>query len=198
MLLLLVIVMGYLIGGISFSYIVGKLWKGIDIRQHGSGNAGATNTLRVLGTVPGIAVLLLDCFKGVAVVLIAQVVTNKDPILMIVAGIMAIIGHNWPIYLGFKGGKGVATTIGVVATLVFVPSLISAIIALVILFITRYVSLASIVFALLIPIFVFILEYPSIYIIVTLIMAVLVCLRHKENIKRLFNGTERKFGERSM
>ncbi|OEF96022.1 glycerol-3-phosphate 1-O-acyltransferase PlsY [Desulfuribacillus alkaliarsenatis] len=197
MLMLVAILIGYLVGSVSFSYIIGKLWKGIDIRQHGSGNAGATNTLRVLGTVPGIIVLLLDGFKGALAVVIALYISNNDPITMIVAGIAAIIGHNWPIYLKFQGGKGVATTIGVVASLVFIPALLSALIAIVFLALTRYVSLASIIFTVLIPIFILLLDYPITYFVFTIIMAILVCVRHIENIKRLIKGTERKIGERT-
>ena len=192
------VVIGYLLGSISFSFLIGKLWAGIDIREHGSGNAGATNTLRVLGVIPGSIVLLLDGLKGVAAVFLAQFITDGNAVTMILAGIAAIVGHNWPLYLKFKGGKGVATTIGVVASLVFFPALISAIIACIVLALTRYVSLASIVFASCIPIFVWGFDYETIYIVVTVIIAILVWLRHTENIKRLLNGTERKFGEKVM
>ncbi|OEH84782.1 acyl-phosphate glycerol 3-phosphate acyltransferase [Desulfuribacillus stibiiarsenatis] len=188
---------GYLLGSISFSYLVGKYWAGIDIRNFGSGNAGATNTLRVLGVGPGIIVFIFDGLKGVMSVLIAEFISSGDPLVMIVAGISSIVGHNWPIYLKFKGGKGVATTIGVVASLVFWPALYSALIASILLVTTRYVSLASIVFSILIPIFVIFLGYSLSYIIFTILIAILVCLRHKENIKRLLKGTERKFGEKS-
>lgn len=193
-----IIVIGYLVGSISFSYILGKLLRGIDIREYDSGNAGATNTFRTLGIAPGIFVLLFDSLKGAAAVLLASALSAGEPFWMIVGGICAIIGHNWPIYLKFKGGKGVATTIGVVATLVFYPALFAGMIALVVLYFTRYVSLASMVFAILIPIFVLIFDYSGLYIIVTIVMAVLVCIRHRSNIERLRAGTERKLGKRSV
>jgi len=189
------IIISYFLGSISFSFLIGKYWGKIDIREHGSGNAGATNTLRVLGALPGIIVFILDGLKGVLSVLLAYLISANEPIVMISGGIFAIIGHNWPIYLNFKGGKGVATTIGVVASLLFLPFILSAVIACIILIITRYVSLASIIFALFIPIFVIIMDYEIIYQLFSLLLAVLVCIRHKDNIKRLLKGTERKLGK---
>jgi glycerol-3-phosphate acyltransferase PlsY len=189
------IIISYFLGSISFSFLIGKYWGKIDIREHGSGNAGATNTLRVLGALPGIIVFILDGLKGVLSVLLAYLISANEPIVMILGGIFAIIGHNWPIYLNFKGGKGVATTIGVVASLLFLPFILSAVIACIILIITRYVSLASIIFALFIPIFVIIMDYEIIYQLFSLLLAVLVCIRHKDNIKRLLKGTERKLGK---
>jgi len=193
--IIITVIISYLLGSISFSFLIGKYWAGIDIREHGSGNAGATNTLRVLGILPGIIVFILDGLKGALSVLIAYLISTNEPIVMVLGGIFAIIGHNWPVYLRFKGGKGVATTIGVVASLLFLPFIFSAIIACIILIITRYVSLASIIFALFIPIFVIIMDYAIIYQFFSLLLAVLVCIRHKDNIKRLLKGTERKLGK---
>lgn len=122
---LLVIVVSYLLGSVSFSVLLAKLLKGIDIRQYGSGNAGATNTLRVLGKGPAILVLLLDVLKGVAAVWLGTWVGGWGTWVPALCGIAAIIGHNWPLYFRFRGGKGIATTIGVMATLCLWPALLS-------------------------------------------------------------------------
>jgi acyl-phosphate glycerol 3-phosphate acyltransferase len=126
---ILVVFFAYLLGSVSFSYIITKKIAGIDIRQHGSKNAGATNTLRVLGVWPAIVVLLLDAFKGVVAVLVAMALTDAS-IWVVLSGLAAIFGHNWPVYYRFKGGKGIATTIGTVATLGFVPSISAGVIAI--------------------------------------------------------------------
>ncbi|MEW9669730.1 glycerol-3-phosphate 1-O-acyltransferase PlsY [Ammoniphilus sp. 3BR4] len=186
---------GYLLGSISFSYLIAKKVAGIDIRHHGSGNAGATNTLRVLGKGPGMLVLLLDALKGMAAVWLALWISNGDHVIAALAGAAAILGHNWPIFFGFKGGKGVATTIGVIATLSFISFLWSVLITVAVIFITRYVSLGSLVFLALIPIFMYVYEEPQAYIWMAGIVAVLGFARHSQNIVRLLQGTESKLGQ---
>ncbi|KMK76455.1 glycerol-3-phosphate 1-O-acyltransferase PlsY [Alkalihalobacillus pseudalcaliphilus] len=204
-LLVLLIIISYLLGSISFSYIIAQKIKKVDIRQHGSGNAGATNTLRVLGLGPALAVLALDVFKGVVVVWLGFWIAGTElgwsAWFPVAAGLAAIIGHNWPIYYRFKGGKGVATTIGVLATLVFWPALIAGIIAIISIVFTRYVSLGSLLFMLLTPVSTFLLlpyiEYPHVFIYLTLVVAVLSVWRHRTNVLRIFNGTESKIGQKS-
>ncbi|WP_413380463.1 glycerol-3-phosphate 1-O-acyltransferase PlsY [Alkalihalobacillus sp. 1P02AB] len=201
-LLVVTIVFGYLVGSISFSYIIAKKIKKVDIRQHGSGNAGATNTLRVLGVGPAIAVLILDVLKGIIAVWFGYMVATNDlgwfPVL---GGVAAIIGHNWPAYYNFKGGKGVATTIGVLSTLVFWPSLIAGLIAILSIIFTRYVSLGSLLFVLLTPVATFFLlpyyEYPIVFIYLTFVVALLSIWRHRTNVLRIFNGSENKIGQKS-
>ncbi|WP_100372688.1 glycerol-3-phosphate 1-O-acyltransferase PlsY [Bacillus sp. FJAT-45037] len=200
-LLFIVILIGYLLGSISFSYLIAKKIKKVDIRHHGSGNAGATNTLRVLGVGPAITVLSLDIVKGIAAVWIGIFLApDASGIFPAFAGLAAILGHNWPVYFGFRGGKGVATTIGVIATLVFFPALYAGIIAIISILLTRYVSLGSLLFALCTPIFAFLLletyQIPAMYIILTIFVAVLSFWRHRENIQRLLNGTESKIGQK--
>ncbi|GAE25095.1 acyl-phosphate:glycerol-3-phosphate O-acyltransferase PlsY [Halalkalibacter wakoensis JCM 9140] len=200
--LILVILIGYLLGSLSFSYIIAKKIKKVDIRQHGSGNAGATNTLRVLGLGPALCVLALDVLKGIVAVWIGVIFSPDElgwyPAL---AGFAAILGHNWPVYYGFRGGKGVATTIGVLATLVFFPALFAGIIAIGSIFVTRFVSLGSILFAVLTPVFTFFFlayyDYPILYGYLTVIVAVLSVWRHRTNIKRLLAGSESKIGQKS-
>ncbi|MGO4888132.1 glycerol-3-phosphate 1-O-acyltransferase PlsY [Anaerobacillus sp. MEB173] len=207
--LVLSIIIAYLLGSISFSYIIAKKIKKVDIRQHGSGNAGATNTLRVLGVGPAITVLLLDAGKGVAAVFIAYWITGSQFVssssilvetgmIAASAGLAAIIGHNWPIYYGFRGGKGVATTIGVVASLTFFPALISGIITIIIIATTRYVSLGSLAFMTLTPILSVTLfdHYPIGYFYLLCIVALLSYWRHRSNIQRLLTGKESKIGEK--
>lgn len=190
---ILFILLGYIFGSISFSYIVAKRVAGIDIRQHGSKNAGATNTLRLLGKGPAILVLALDALKGIAAVLIAIQLTEL-PWLIMVTGLFAILGHNWPVFFGFKGGKGVATTIGVVFTLAFFPALVAAVIALIIIYIFRYVSLGSLVFATLLPVCMSLFDVPLAYIIGGIAIMILSYIRHSSNIVRIIKGEENKLG----
>jgi acyl phosphate:glycerol-3-phosphate acyltransferase len=200
-LLLTVILIGYLLGSISFSYLIAKKVKKVDIRQHGSGNAGATNTLRVLGVGPAVTVLLLDVLKGIVAVWLALFLApDQSGIFPAMAGLAAILGHNWPLYYGFRGGKGVATTIGVIATLVFFPALFAGIIAIISIVLTRYVSLGSLLFALGTPIFAYLLmetyQIPTMYIILSIFVAILSFWRHRANIQRLVTGTESKIGKK--
>jgi glycerol-3-phosphate acyltransferase PlsY len=190
---ILFILIGYILGSISFSYIVAKKVAGIDIRQHGSKNAGATNTLRLLGKGPAILVLALDALKGIAAVVIAMQLTEL-PWLIMLTGLFAILGHNWPVFFGFKGGKGVATTIGVVFTLVFLPALIASLIAIIIIYIFRYVSLGSLVFATLLPILMALFQLPLAYIIGGIAIMSLTYIRHRSNIVRILKGEENKLG----
>ncbi|MDQ0481965.1 glycerol-3-phosphate 1-O-acyltransferase PlsY [Guptibacillus hwajinpoensis] len=196
MIAILICIAAYLLGSVSFSYLIARIVKKIDIRDHGSGNAGATNTLRVLGTGPAIAVLSLDVVKGILAVWLGYWFSS-EPIVPFLAGICAIIGHNWPVYFGFRGGKGVATTIGVFATLAFLPSLYAGIIAILSIFITRFVSLGSLIFVVLTPAFIFLLGgYPASYIWLGTILAIVSVWRHRTNVKRLVSGTESKLGQK--
>lgn len=187
----------YLLGSISFSYVIAKKVAGIDIRQHGSNNAGATNTLRVIGKGPAILVLLLDACKGIAAVLIAMQLT-EEIWAWFLAGLLAIVGHNWPIFFGFKGGKGVATTIGVVATLMFWPALAAGVIAIMMIIIFRYVSLGSLTFVTLLPISLLLFQRPIDYIVGSLAFLILSYWRHRTNIVRLFKGQENKIGQKKI
>jgi acyl phosphate:glycerol-3-phosphate acyltransferase len=196
MIAILICIAAYLLGSISFSYLIAKFVKKIDIRDHGSGNAGATNTLRVLGTGPAIAVLALDVIKGILAVWLGYWFSS-EPIVPFLAGICAILGHNWPIFFGFRGGKGVATTIGVFATIAFLPALYAGIIAIFAIVITRFVSLGSLIFVVLTPAFIFLLGgNPASYILLGTILAILSVWRHRTNVKRLFTGTESKLGQK--
>lgn len=194
MLSYLSLLIGYLLGSVSFSLLAGKLLRGIDIREHGSGNAGATNTMRVLGKGPGIAVLVLDALKGVAAVWIATGLSGGNPLFEVLAGICVIIGHNWPVFYGFRGGKGIATTVGVMATLAFVPTLIAGGIAIAVIAITRYVSLGSLLLTALLPLFIWIMHKPTEILALSLVLFVFAWVRHRSNIVKLATGKENKLG----
>ncbi|TCP69839.1 glycerol-3-phosphate 1-O-acyltransferase PlsY [Baia soyae] len=187
------IVLAYLLGSISFSYVVGKITRGIDIREHGSGNAGATNTLRTLGKTAAIVVAALDLSKGIASVLLAGWLSANDPIVLMVSGLAAVAGHNWPVYLGFRGGKGIATTVGVFLALMFQATLIAGVIAIIVIVITRYVSLGSLIFTATLPIAIyFVGTYPTVYLWTSLLFTVFAFWRHRSNLSNLFKGVERK------
>jgi len=190
------IVAGYLLGSISFSFIIAKLFKGIDIRKHGSGNAGATNTLRVLGKGPAIAVLALDVLKAILAVWIGKWASPDVIWVPVLCGLAAIAGHNWPIFFGFRGGKGIATTIGAMATLCFLPALFAGIIAIISIVITRFVSLGSLIFAALLPIFIFVMGRPNEIFIGSLIIGIFAFVRHRSNIVKLVRGQEHKIGSK--
>ncbi len=194
------VILAYLIGSVSFSFLMTKWLKGEDIREHGSGNAGATNTLRVLGKGPAAVVLLLDAAKGFLAIWLGYLFMDSDngSVLLALCGMMVIIGHNWPVFLRFRGGKGVATTIGVVISLIPLAGVISGIIAIILIVTTRFVSLGSLVFTVGLPFAVYALSsnYPLSYLWLSVVIAVLAIIRHKRNIKSLFQGTERKIGQK--
>ncbi|WP_336786784.1 glycerol-3-phosphate 1-O-acyltransferase PlsY [Paenibacillus sp. MMO-177] len=190
------VVLSYLLGSVSFSIVIARLVKGIDIREHGSGNAGATNTIRVLGKGPGILVFVLDFAKGIAAVWIGRWLGLDEGVdwTPALCGLAAIMGHNWPIYFNFKGGKGIATTIGAIAALAFVPALIAGVVTIIVIAITRYVSLGSLIFAALTPVLISIFFYSAPVLTVSLILCVFAFVRHRTNIVKLLQGTENKLG----
>jgi len=194
---ILVIVASYLLGSVSFSVLLAKFLKGIDIRQYGSGNAGATNTLRVLGKGPAIAVLLLDVLKGIAAVWLGTWVGGFGTWVAAVCGIAAIIGHNWPLYFHFRGGKGIATTIGVMATLCFWPALFAGIIAILSIIITRYVSLGSLILVVLTPVFLLLTGFTMPVLLSSILIAAFAFWRHRTNIVKILEGRENKLGAKA-
>jgi len=205
--LLVIFVISYLLGSIPTSIIVGKLLRGIDIREHGSGNAGGTNVFRVLGWKPGVFVMVFDAFKGfVAAFWVSQIVLSPIPIehelVQIIAGLAAIIGHIWTVFAGFKGGKGVGTAAGMLLALFPIALLICLAIFAIMLFSTKIVSISSITAAVSLPIILTIFRYvagievaTSLYIF-GFFAAALIVFTHRSNIKRLLNGTENKFGKK--
>ena len=184
-------VLAYLIGSIPSGLILGKLFWHTDLRQYGSHNIGATNAWRTLGKIPGLIVFLADSFKGQAGVLLGLYLIGT-PLAAVIGGLFAIIGHSFSIFLRFRGGKGVATSLGVLTMLMGNVTLLVFAVWLAIVYMTRYVSLGSVVAGFLTPILAALFSYPMEYIVFTVIAAFLVIVRHRENIKRLMNGTENK------
>ncbi len=183
--------LSYLIGSVPSGLICGKLFWGVDLRKHGSHNIGATNAWRTLGKGPGILVFLLDFLKGFLGVWFGMHL-DGTPLVMLLCGILAILGHSCSVFLRFRGGKGVATGLGVIAMLMPEVTLAVFLLWLGIVFVTEYVSLASCVAAVFVPILAWLVGAPSEYIGFGFLAAVLIVVRHRSNIIRLMNGTESK------
>ena len=197
---LLVIPIAYLLGSIPSGYLAGRWLAGIDIREHGSGSTGATNVLRQVGKTPALIVFLVDVFKGSAAVLVAKQLLGGDAHGWLVAAcLLALAGHIWPIWLKGKGGKAVATGLGMLLGLLPAVGLASLGIFLLVLSFSRIVSLSSVVAALALPALIWIAGYSqtTAYMGLGVLAALLVVWRHRGNIKRLLAGTEPKIGKRS-
>ncbi|MDD4565786.1 MAG: glycerol-3-phosphate 1-O-acyltransferase PlsY [Eubacteriales bacterium] len=177
----------YLLGNISPAILIGRL-KGVDIRKEGSGNAGTTNVLRVLGKKAAIATLLIDILKGVATVMIGRYIGGQA--LALACGIAVLSGHIWPVVFGFRGGKGIATAFGVVVTLEPLLGLIEITVAFIFMLISRRVSVGSIAAAILLPFLAYF--FDPVYLPWIAVMAVIVLFKHRMNIVRLLKGEEPK------
>ncbi len=190
---LLAILSSYILGSISFGYLAGKLVTGIDIREYGSTSTGTTNTLRIIGVIPAIIVMILDIAKGIIAVLIAQLVANHG-MYVLLSGLAVVAGHNWPLFLRFRGGRGSATIVGVLIALVPKISVIVMLVGISITVLTRYVSLGSIIAALLLPILMLIYSMPSEHVVFGSALGILLIYQHRSNIRRLLSGTENRIG----
>lgn len=201
---IIIAVIAYLIGSINFSIILSKRMAGFDIREKGSGNAGTTNMLRAVGKKAAVITLICDILKGVVSILIAvlagKIVKNLD-ILVQLAGIFVIIGHTFPVFFKFKGGKGIATALGVLLMINWQIGLICLIFALVLMALTKMVSVGSIAAAILFPILVAFIDQNYIvqtsnsnwsYLVFSIIVALLVIFNHRANVQRILNGTENR------
>ena len=202
------IIMGmiaYLIGSVNFSVLISKKVAGFDVREKGSGNAGTTNMLRSVGKGAAAVTLILDILKGVVAIYVAILYGNivsklanlqiDNSILVQIAGIFVIIGHTFPIYFGFKGGKGVATALGILLTSNCQIGLICLVFALILIILTRMVSVGAIAAAILFPVLTLFLPQENFivsgnYFIYSIIIALIVVFNHRSNVKRLLNGTE--------
>ena len=192
-------IVAYLIGSISFSIIISKKMAGFDVREKGSGNAGATNMLRSVGKKAAALTLLGDALKGVVAVLFSVIVgliaKNSDKALLVqIAGIAVVIGHTFPIFFGFKGGKGVATSLGVILMLNWKIGLICLVFALLLMALTRMVSMGSVGAAILFPVLVLFVDtnFSMPKLLCSVLLAAFVAFNHRSNIKRILNGTENK------
>ena len=202
---IIVAIIAYLIGSINFSIIISKKVAGFDVRQKGSGNAGTTNVLRSVGKKAALITLICDILKGVVAIsialLVGNIVQNVDKALLVqLAGIFVVVGHTFPIFFGFKGGKGIATSLGILLMTNWQIGLICLVFALVLMAITRMVSVGSIAAAILFPVLVIFIDQNYIvpdannwkYLIFSIVLCLIVLFNHRENIKRILNGTENK------
>lgn len=192
----------YLIGSLPTAYLFGKMLKGIDIRKVGSGNVGATNALRILGKGPGITVLFIDILKGLIVVsFLGDYFRGKEILwplenLRIIMGLCCICGHNWTIFLQFKGGKGIAATLGVLLGLALKINGLNIIIGILIIlwfvvfFLSRIVSLASMIAALGLPVLCIFFKQSNLMLLVSVVLCIFVIIRHKANLFRIIQGKE--------
>ena len=193
---ILVFVIGYFIGCFQTGFIVGKLSNNIDIRKHGSGNAGTTNALRVLGWKVALVTFLGDFLKAVLTVLVVRAISGGDQGIALLSGLGVVMGHNFPFFLGFNGGKGIASTAGALLAFDWKIGLLAMLIMAIIVFTTKYVSLGSLILAVWIPIGIYIFYGLEIELIaIGLILTISAFYRHKENIKRLLQGNENKLGQ---
>ena len=189
------LVLGYLLGSIPSGWLAGRWLKGIDLRALGSGSTGATNVLRQVGKGPALVVFLIDVGKGAAAVLLARALGLGDWI-QVLAGLTALAGHIWPVWLGFKGGKAVATGLGLFLGLAWPVGLASFGVFMAVFSLSRLVSLASVLAAISLPLLMAAGSGSTANLVVALVAMLLVLWRHRSNIQRLLNGTEPKLGQK--
>lgn len=195
MIYIILFALSYLLGSIPFGLLIGKWFANVDVRKHGSGNIGMTNVLRTAGYMPAVLTLIGDAGKGVLAVLLTRHFAG-DSSWPLVAGTLAVIGHNWPIFLGFKGGKGVATIAGVLFAFLPLAGAILLVLWLVVLVKYRYISLASIVVAACIPVVLVFFRVGWLELLLGTAVGGFTILRHRSNIERLRKGTEYRVGEK--
>jgi glycerol-3-phosphate acyltransferase PlsY len=203
--IIVVAVVSYLLGSVPFSIIMGQLWKGIDVREHGSKNAGVTNVYRVVGALPAAVVLVLDVAKGAAAVLLLTRISlhpiTISPIdLKLLAGLLAIVGHVFPVFASFKGGKGIATGLGALVSIIPIEVGLGLVLFVLIVAATRYVSLGSlsaasfVLVALLIEKYYLGKEIPATLLFAVFLLTGFIFFNHRSNIRRLLQGNENRFG----
>ena len=203
----IVAIIAYLIGSINFSVILSKKMAGFDLRDKGSGNAGTTNVLRTVGKKAAIITLICDILKGVVAILIA-ILANKlvegsnGALLVQFAGVAVILGHTFPIFFKFKGGKGVATSLGVLIMSNWQIGLICLVFALILIALTQMVSVGSIAAAILYPVLTLFIPQnyiiPGNYLIYSVLLAIIIVFNHRENVKRLLKGTENRISFKNV
>lgn len=190
----IVLAAGYLLGSIPFAYLLARRHRGIDLRIAGSGNVGAANLLRTTTKKIGVSAMALDVCKGIASVLLARQI-DPGAAGPAVAGIAAVLGHIYPVWLGFRGGKGVATTCGVFSILAPQATAIATVVFLVLVWWTRYISLGSVAGSVILAPLTYVLGGPDVTVIAAIIVAAIVVHRHRSNLKRVFAGIERRIGQ---
>lgn len=205
LLYILIGIISYCLGSISFSVIFSKKMAGFDVREKGSGNAGSTNVLRTVGKKAAALTLICDILKGIVAILLAfafnHIVEDSNGALMVqIAGIMVVLGHTFPVFFKFKGGKGVATSLGIIVLINYQIGLICLIFALLVMFLTKTVSIGSIMAAILFPVLTLVMRDNYLiegnYIVFGILLALIVIFNHRSNIKRIMNGEENKLGKK--
>ena len=193
----ILLILSYFLGAIPFGLIIGKAWRGVDIRDHGSGNIGATNVFRTLGPGPGTVAFIADVFKGLIPVVAAGQIAPNTAWLPVAAGMSSILGHTLSVFLKFKGGKGVATSLGVGIGLVPPIAAIAFGLWVVIFAATRYVSVASMLASISVPVMMWATPCPIEYRIFGMLVGTYVVVKHRSNIVRLMQGKENRFGKKA-
>jgi len=198
---IVIAIIAYLIGSVNFSVIISKKMAGFDVREKGSGNAGSTNVLRTVGKKAAAITLVCDILKGVIPILLVKLVSNiwqnlDGALLVQITGILVVIGHTFPVFFKFKGGKGVATSLGVLLTTNWQIGLICLVFAVVLIILTQMVSVGSIAAAILYPVLTIFISQNYIvngsYVLSSILLAILVVFNHRANVKRIMTGTENK------
>lgn len=190
------VVAAYLIGNLNFAYILVKFLKNEDVRNYGSGNAGTTNVLRVMGKNVAIPVFLLDALKGCLVVVVGRYALGLNEVFLVLGGIAVVAGHNWPAFLQFRGGKGTATSLGVFLTYDWEVAVIAIMIGLIVLAIWKMVSLTSIVGMTMLPIFTLLFSRTVAEVIFAFVLCLFSVYQHRKNIGRIIQGKESKLGQK--
>ena len=186
--------LGYLFGSIPFAYLLARRHRGIDLREAGSGNVGAANLLRTTTKKIGVSAMALDVGKGIASVLVARQI-DPGATGPAVAGIAAVLGHIYPVWLGFRGGKGVATTAGVFSILAPQATAIATVVFLALVWWTRYISLGSVAGSVMLPPLAYLYGAPEVTVVAAIVVAAIVVHRHRSNLRRVFAGIERRLGQ---
>lgn len=190
------VIAAYLVGNLNFAYILVKFLKNEDVRNYGSGNAGTTNVLRVMGKNVAIPVFLLDALKGCLVIVIGRYALGLDEIFLVLGGIAVVAGHNWPAFLQFRGGKGTATSLGVFLTYDWEVAIIAIMIGLIVLGIWRMVSLTSMVGMAMLPVFALLFGRTVTEVIFAFVLCLFSLFQHRKNIGRIIQGRESKLGQK--
>lgn len=193
---LVFVVAAYLIGNFNFAYILVKFLKNEDVRDYGSGNAGTTNVLRVMGKNVAIPVFLLDALKGCLVIVVGRYLLNLDEVFLVCGGIAVVTGHNWPAFLQFRGGKGTATSIGVFLVYDWEVAIIAIMIGLIVLAIWKMVSLTSMVGMTMLPVFTLLLGRTITEVVFAVVLCLFSLFQHRKNIGRIIQGRESKLGQK--
>ncbi len=191
----LMVIAAYLLGAIPFGFLIGKA-KGIDVRKYGSGSIGTSNVARTLGKKAAILTLLGDGVKGLIPVLLARFFFESNVWVVVAVGIAAIVGHNWPVYLKFKGGKGVTTTYAAFLGIAWLPALLTILTWVVVSLLMKTSSFAALISCLVAPLFAYFLKAPLPVIVYTVVGLVMIYIRHTANIKRILAGTENRLDDK--